>query len=93
MPVVTFVGTGHSTTLRLTFKKPVEPCDPDGTWTSGSRVNGNGDGTVPEASLRHATDRWAAQGADVRTVVVNKGGHLEMLRTPSIVNEIVAEAC
>ena len=93
VPVVTYVGTGLSTTLGMTFKKDVQPCDPDGTWTSGGRTQADGDGTVPTQSLRYATDKWAARGADVRTVVVKKGGHLDMLRTASIVNEIVAEAC
>jgi len=93
VPVVSYMGYGKDTVVGITFKNDIKPADPDGEWTHDGRVLGNGDGTVPEESLRYVTDKWASMGVDVTTHFIKGGEHLDLLRDSSIVDAVVDEAC
>jgi len=93
VPVRSFIGYGKNTVKSFKFKEDIKPHDPDGTWESCSRINADGDGTVPIESLLYATDKWKKKGGDVQVYSFDGMGHLPLIKDSTVIQHIVSLFC
>jgi len=94
VPIRAFVGKGVDTVVQLKFKQDITPHDPDGSWESiSSRINGDGDGTVPIQSLTYVLDKWKNSGADIQTFYYDNMEHLGIIKDATVINDFINLFC